>query len=45
MRHWAVLALFLFVTYPTIKVMTKLKGRSWMFKWRHQLFHRCGGDV
>lgn len=36
------LLFFLCITYPTIQLMTKVMGRSWMFKWRHQLFHRCG---
>lgn len=41
-RQTAGLLLFLLVLYPTIQLMTKFMGRSWMFKWRHQLFHRCG---
>lgn len=44
MKRVAILLLFLLVTYPTIKVMTKIMGRSWMFQWRHQLFHRRGKD-
>jgi hypothetical protein len=44
MRHALTLLLFLCVTYPLVSTMNRLKGRSWMFKWRHQLFHRCGKE-
>lgn len=42
MKHTAVLLLFLCITYPLVTTMTRLKGRGWMFMWRHQLFHRRG---
>lgn len=37
-----VMLLFLLVIYPTVQIMTRIKGRAWMFMWRNELFHRRG---
>ena len=42
LRYWSVLLFFLLVSYPTVQLMTKVMGRGWMFRWRHQLNHRRG---
>ena len=39
-----VLLLFLFVLYPLVQTMTRIKGRAGMFVWRNQLQHRIGNE-